>query len=1404
MARERRGRAARGLMLAAMTGAFALGIAPTAHSQPATDAPAAASADPSKDQPLDDSLTGLFNPDGSLAVAGEDGGPRGRQAAPPPPPPTDAQLKALDALQREAERYQDDARDYRDTITGIVKQHYEERRKRVLAGLDGELVTERAALEAARADAIQRLEDFIARYSGPTADPSATPNAMFRLAALYDEKARATMAIDISAGLKPAVALYKRIIREFPEYEELAGVYYYLGHALFDSERLDEAQQVWRSLVCHNQYPYPVATDPSDPDKDVVGSLPQDHDQDYWTGWHHQYPSPESLSGDTKGPKWGRKKKVENPEGSETTYTDPFPATCVPVPQDIPAGQDPRYLAEIWWKIGDWYFDETDPNAGPYSYNRAVTAYQRSMQVASAEKGVLYGVSMYKLAWTFFKQQRYEAATKQFVALLHHTDEVEQRTGDPGADFRAEAYTYIAGSLTYVDFTGPAENEPFIPRSDVLDLENDQTVIEAKMRIALERVQQADLVPQDKPWTIQIYKALAQEYKELNQLHNRIDLSELMLKKWPMHRDAPEIQAGIADTYDELTRLSREGTAEHTANAAKALEARSKLAAYVGNTPWVDANRDDPEAIQVAEGLVRGGLQRAAAEHTNRARAFMQQADQTGDDQERRALLEQTLQEYRLAEQAWGGYLEQDENAPDAYESRYWLADARHWIVYSKVAMGQTPTVNDVLRARKAAVTVRDSNEDDRRLESAAFFAVNLSVLVRDDRMRVYRETNGSRGLETRTEVEFTGEGENKKVVKKDLPAAVRFLNLSQEEYMAAVPPSLDVNKRGPMFSFQIAESYFTYGQFEEARKRYEPIYEKECGKSDYGYRAWERLLTMSNLERDTERSRALAEAQKAKSCAINEEQKVSALGLIDPTLQEAAYLDANKAFEEAQKMPDGPERDAMWRKAAALYRKALESAPGRDEAPVAAINGAIAYKQVGEYDKAISMYELFINNYGDEKTLTALEKGDAKAKPPVAPNPDQYQKRITYLKRAHDELSASYVLFFNYRKAAEQYDTISQIGRFEQKDRRDAAKTALTLYANMGDKGKTETLRKRFLDLGPSAEERAEADFIVARGEMNEWDANGRDEGANRAARQRAMAAMTRYHAVNKSKREAAKYVVIAAYNVAKMSRAGGERQYADWYKKTIAAFETWKSVAPKKDGTSTALSTAEAGMAAEAEFTLLDNEIKDKFDYDTGHHRYKGTTVDVIRDYRADAGDAKKYHGQLQHVIDAYVSPEWAVAARSRQGSLYDSLRTGLYNARPPALQLFSAKEETLLKKLEASDNPEHQDKADQFRENRRNVWRETRDKELTDADKVMVIRYVEAVALGRKYNINNPAIDRAVERLAFFTDVLGDAKLREYSQSVSGFAYTDRMFLRSRPGIIGQPEVDPVPNPLPVVPQ
>ena len=256
----------------------------------------------------------------------------------------------------------------------------------------------------------------------------------------------------------------------------------------------------------------------------------------------------------------------------------------------------------------------------------------------------------------------------------------------------------------------------------------------------------------------------------------------------------------------------------------------------------------------------------------------------------------------------------------------------------------------------------------------------------------------------------------------------------------------------------------------------------------------------MANFEGKTDESRKLIEG---KSCAFDDLSKKKEDGLRKPVKMGLAYKDASKLFKEAQGMQPGPERDKKWRAAAVAYKVALEAAPERNEAPEAAMNGAYAYKQVGEYDKAIEMYELFISKYGSEENLKKLEKED----------PAEYQRRVKFLKDAYDALAGSYVLFFDYPKAAETFDKISSIERFEQKDRRDAAQQALSLYSSLGDAGHMASSKKRFFALGASPKEQAEAEFIVANSDMKKWDANSPDEGANRTARVRATTSMANYH---------------------------------------------------------------------------------------------------------------------------------------------------------------------------------------------------------------------------------------------------------------------------------------------------
>lgn len=1298
-----------------------------------------------------------------------------------PPAPTKEQVEALEMLQAEAAEYEEAAKEHRDVVTSIIRQHYEDKRRRLLASLDSDIEVERKALQEAREDAIRRLEEFVALYSGSNAHPESTPDAMFRLAALYEERARIDSYDDLPSALKSAIALYKRVIREFPEYRELAGIFYYLGHALNDSERLEEAQQVWRSLVCHNQYPYPVPTDRKDSDRDTIVRLPQDHDESFWYEWEFRYPTPESLTRATA-------RGAAEPSYGETVYRDPYPDSCEGIAQKVEEGEEPRYVAEVWWQIGNWHFDQIDPHGGPYNLNRAASAYRQSMKLT---RPPLYGVSMYKLAWTYFKQQRYETAVRELVRLLEYTDERERVTGDPGTDFRSEAYTYIAASLTYSDFQGPGPDEPYILRNDVLDLEPNPAIAEQKMRIAIERVQDPTLIPQDRKWTVDVYKGLITEYREVNQWRNAIEVSELILRKWPMYRDAPAIQNEIAEIHDELMRMSRAGTAEGEYHASRALEARTRLAAYVGNTPWVDANRDDPEAIQTAERLVKVGLRRAAADHTNIARAYVQKAQETSAADEQRHWLERALSEYKMADIGWTGYLLQDPNASDAYESKFWIADARRGAIVVAVALGQVPTPAEIDAARSAAVDVRDSNEDDRFLQPAAYYVVDIAEQALESQYALYARSNGTQGIEPRTEVRFVPGDDGREVPASDpLPPAVSLAIQARDEYARYVPPGLDATGAIPIYQYQAADFFFLYGRWDDAKARFEPMWQEHCGQDEWGYRAWERLITMAARSYDVEGSRALAEAEEARSCAVTDDQRRAAGSLTKPVKIGGYFIDAERLFDEAQSMPEGEARRTKWREAAEAFQEALRNGPGHDAAPEAAMNGAFAWRQIGEYDRAIAMYELFIEHYGDDQTLSTMQ---------AEGNP-RYEERVGYLKQAYDTLSTAYVQFFSYRRAAETYDKVSQIARFEQQERREAARNALILYANIGDLARMEATRSRLHRLGADAENRAEADFLVADSEYKLWDPRGTDEGANRTARIRAIQAMTRFYDANRTSPAAARYAVEAAYKIGVLRKAAGERAAGDWWRNTIAAFERYKATAGVVDGRNEALGSREAAFGAEAEYLLLDEELRQSFDYDTGHQRFEGLATEVIEKYQAAARIAEQYHNRLQRVIDAYASPEWAAAAIARQGSVYDSLRTGLYYSRP---QLFDRQTERILQRFEESDDPDDHDKVDQIRQERMEGWRMARERELAGADEVMVTRYAQSTLVAKRFNVQNPAVDRAIQRLAFFTDVIGEAKLLQYAGNVPELSYSEGLFVRTRPGMNVAPKMQPMTSPLPVLP-
>ncbi|HSQ64464.1 MAG TPA: tetratricopeptide repeat protein, partial [Polyangiaceae bacterium] len=1119
----------------------------------------------------------------------------------------------------------------------------------------------------------------------------------------------------------------------------------------------------------------------------------------------------------------------------------------------------PKYVAEIWWQIGNWEFDQLDPRGGVvddepiavWDLNRAASAYQHSLQF---HKPPLFGVALYKYAWTLFKQQRYDGATRAFVKLLLHADDLEKQGETNVGDFRSEAYTYIAGSLTNVDFTGPGEWEPFIQRPDIVDTEPNPEVAEKKLHVAIDRVKDPTLIPQDKPWTIEIYKSLASEFRSLNQFNNAVETYELILKKWPMDPTAPDVQNEIALTYDQMLVTKKQGTPEHDAIAAKALAARTQLANYIGNTPWVDANKENPGALQNAERLVRGGLRQAAATHTNLGKQLLVAATQAPNEKEALDDLTRALAEYRLAALGWQGYIKQDENAPDAYDSRFWLADARNKQVRIETILHTkkkdqfpAPTQAEVDTAKAAAIDVRDSNEDDKYLDVAAQMVVEESDIGRDLAYALYDDTKGTQGVQKRTELEMVGTGDQQTVKVVPIPPVILASMKARDEYVQHVPPEKDPTHNSTMYQFDVGDVYFVYGDFANAKARFEPLYKDHCGKDEYGQKAWVKLITMAAKSNDTQRARELAEADKAHSCAVGGGGGKACTKKADCGTDEdcvnnqcrntltvdifaaAGYQDADKKFIEAcgrdlkadtdRCDPINPDRAKKWAEAGALYEAALNNAPSRREAPRGAMRAAFCFKQIGDSNRAIKNYERFIAEYGKEDILTKLQKGDPKTNTP--PDEKQYKERMSFLQLAYDEEGTTYYSFFNYPKATETYEKVANNVRFEVPKRKEAAKNAMILANAIGQRDRMQAMYRIVVQLGPTADERANYDYLVASYDFQQWNPSGADSGSNRNFRLTAIQAMEGFYNSHKGSSPAAKYALEAAWRVARMKKAGSDTGYHDWFKTTIGA---WNFLHQTSSADADKLPFADYG--AEAEYTLLDEEIRDKFDYDATHHQYvKLHAEDIFGKvdqktgqfittgvYKKDAATADDYDKKLQHIVDTYKSLEYVPAALARRGSLYDSMRTGLYYCGGAAFKLFTPKQEATLKQMRNSGRDELVDLADDITAKVKEGWRKKRDSEIDAADTIMVRYYAQAVALARQYNVRNPSVARAINRLASLTPLIGDAKMATYVSSTTDpndpahsrrLSYTNGMYLQTRPGLPATPPENGTAMPLPVAP-
>jgi tetratricopeptide (TPR) repeat protein len=616
--------------------------------------------------------------------------------------PTPEEARALAELRKEdLELVIRRSHDFAETIDGMVRHIYDMRRTHIDKTYLGKIKAEEEQAATARQEAISYFEAFLAKYSD---DPPYTPDAMFRLAELYyddsyiryldalaafseaADRGRADSVPMPEKDFSRTIGLFRDLVARYPDYRNIDGAYYLLGYTLNDTGNEEEARLAWLNLVCANKFQYRPGEKGLLPNAGPASTRP-------------------AATLDT-----GR--GADRP--SAEPFVNPFDG-CVPITTES------RFFFESWWLIGNYHFDY---DTSTYGVEIAIAAYRKLIEDPQHR---FYDRGLYKLAWSYFKADRYPEAIREFSAVVEFSD---SQVGGKGSGMRPEAIQYLAVCFFTDDWNG--------------DLMPDSVS-------GLQRLQDPALMPQDRKWTGEVYARLGDIYSENEKHEDAIAVWKLFLAKWPLDVQAPFVQDKVADAYNRLRQFEAE------------IEERTKLDSYGRDSEWWRANEDHPDAQNAVALMARDALINSALIHHRNAQALRQRGLAAQDEE----ILQMALDEYNLAAEAYRKFIDLYPDTPDAYDLNFQMADALFW-------SGQYG------KAKLEYAKVRDSNLDDRyRADAGNMVIICLEKLL---------ENEVERGAVVLREQPPDLEGEPPAPVPQDLPPLLLELMDERAAFLQATP----------------------------------------------------------------------------------------------------------------------------------------------------------------------------------------------------------------------------------------------------------------------------------------------------------------------------------------------------------------------------------------------------------------------------------------------------------------------------------------------------------------------------------------------------------------------------------------------------------------------------------------
>jgi tetratricopeptide (TPR) repeat protein len=792
-----------------------------------------------------------------LRILEDEFGPPNDKSPPPQksePPPLPPGIPA--DVSEDLQRYFETAEMLQTTLAELGQKAYAHRRQTLVSEYAAKIHTEEAEERARRNQAIAQFEQFLSRYPN---HPRFSPDAMFRLAELDFERSSEEFAT---------------LVKKQNDAGDTTGLPNYAPSVELYRRLLQGYPRYRFNDGVHYLLGYCLGE---------MGKEPESRQAFLGLVCSNKF-----RALDPPAP-WPARKLKSNPyEGCQ------------------PQKGDSRFLAETWTRLGEQHFDRGEMDA-------AIAAYS---QVLPFRDSPYFDKALYKLAWSYYRADRFPEAVQRFDELVVFADqkraqkkEAIAKSEKGAASLRNEAVQYLALSFAERDWNGDGrtDSDAGIPRLESFYRDKG-----------------------DKPHAREVLVRLGDIWFERTEFTRAAEAYQHAIAHDPMASDNPKLQERVVACYDRLRSFEQ------------ALRAREALARdYAKGSRWYEGNQGDPDALATATDLADASLLHAITNRHASAQELRQRALAGGKRDLK--LLAQARDGYRQAAESYASYLKQHPQAKDAYEYSYLLAES---LFYG----------GDYAAAAAAYARVRDADSKGAHLEEAAYGVVKaqehvaLAALRGDDAAKAAEtdEDDVSQKLDEKLPPMPAVGKLAPPVSPLTSPQEVDDLQVAYERYVALLPKA----ERTALLAYKSAELDFRYQRFDRARQRFALVLDRYC-HSDRAIDAGNAILVSHAIEGNLDQVESWTARIQQKGCgekgALAAQQRDSLKKLSeDVSFKKAEQLLENKRYEAA----------------ASMFVALVEKNPHGPVADKALYNAAIAYENIKRYAGAAGLYERLARDY--------------------------------------------------------------------------------------------------------------------------------------------------------------------------------------------------------------------------------------------------------------------------------------------------------------------------------------------------------------------------------------------------------------------------------------------------------